>query len=297
MTPPLSRFIRWLGFGAMSALLAAPAALRAQATESTYLTDKIYQGSGVIDLLKDVSPATLAAYFQGNSTMLLAVDVNENASGNESADSLGVAIKSVNLILSTTSGDFSFSDVFSNTSALITTKAGTTGEYYTLFGQAGSSNLTSSTTGFDLSQYDDLLEIRNVAFSGTILSAKLVVNFVDTAVKSAGANETFFDYSGGFEDFALISRIDAVTLESAGIGLAAAPSGITYETAPVSETILAPVAAPDTTAGPTTDGGTANAPAPAPAPAAPVPPFVLLLGAAVLFALGAGGRLRHTEAA
>jgi hypothetical protein len=269
------------------------AAADAQTVDSTYLTDKIYQGSGVVDLLKDVSPETLAAYFAGNTTLLLAVDVNENASGNETSTSMGVAISAATLTLRTTAGDFAFSDVFTNTSASLTSTSGTTQDYYTLFGQSGSSNLTSSTTGFDLSRFDDLLELRNVSFTGEILSANLAISFVSTATRT-GENESFFDFSGGFEDLALLNRVEAIQLEGANIGLEGAPSTITYETAPVSETVLAaPVAetSGDTaTGGAVTGGGLAGTSA----PAAPLPPGVLLAGAAGLFLLGARERFVRT---
>lgn len=273
--------------GLVSWMAVGGGVLRAQDT-STKLTDKIYQGSGVIDLLKDVSAATLQSYLASSSGLLLGVDVNENASGNETSDSLGVAIRSMTLRLTTTAGDFAFSDVFTNATALIKDSSGATAEYYTLFGQAGSSQITSSTTGFNLSSFDDLLELRDVSFSGDIIGAKIEVAFVSTVAKG-GANELFFDFSGGFEDFALLSRADAISLESAAIGLADAPSTVTYESAPVSETILAP--APTPAPAPTTDVAISPAPAgggvaPASsAPGAPLPPVGLFAAAAALFLL------------
>lgn len=236
---------------------------------SVYLTDKIQQGAGVIDLLKDVAVADLQNRLTTQGGLLFAVDVSENSSGNETNSSQGVAIAAVTLRLKTTAGDFSFSDVFSNTTATIRNDAGVVQDYYTLFGKAGSSNLTSSTTGFDLARFDDLLELRNVSVSGDILDAKLEVAFVRTNPRD-GANEEFFDFSNGFEDFALLNRLDAIQLESTAIGIADAPTTVSYTSAAVEETILAPTK----TANPTL-----------PAPGAPLPPMKLMIAAVVVVAV------------
>ena len=53
------------------------------------------------------------------------------------------------------------------------------------------------------------------------------MSFLDTA-SNAGDNEEFFDYSAGFEDFAILSEADAQTLDNANIGLAEAPTTVTY---------------------------------------------------------------------
>lgn len=261
---------------ALTLALAATAAAQAQFA-STYLTDKIYRGSGVIDLLKDVRADDLAKRLN-TGTLLFAVDVNEDASGNEMHTALGVAISQVSLQLRTTAGDLSFSDVFSNTSAILKDSSGAVRPYYTLFGQTGSSDLTSSTKEFDLSRFDDLMELRNVKVAGDILEAKLKVAFVSTAARS-GASEEFFDFSGGFEDFALISRVDAQTLESAAIGTTDAPKEVIYATAPKEDTILA-----------TPEGGGGSTPA---APGAPLPPLGLMLAGGTALALGAAWRRRE----
>ena len=275
---------RVVGLAGLVLLACSP--VHAQDT-STLLTDKIYQGSGVIDLLKNVSAGTLSSYLKASSGLLLGVDVNENAAGNETSNSLGVAIQSMTLRLTTTTGDFAFSDVFTSTTAVMKDANGVTDTHYTLFGQAGSSQLTSSTTGFNLSSFDDLVELRNVAFTGDILGAKLEVAFVQTATKAAGANESFFDFSGGFEDFALLSRADALQVEAATIGTADAPTTVTYTAVPITETILAPVVADTTptttttTSTPTTEPVVVSTGAAA-APGAPLPPVGLFAAAACL---------------
>lgn len=246
--------------------------VNASAQNSTALTDKIYQGTGVIDLLKDTTSTALAQYLGANGRLLLGVDVNENASGNESSTSQGVAIKSVQLLITTSQGSFSFSDIFTNTTALLTEAGSSTARTYnTLFGQGGSSQITGSTTGFDLSRFDDVVEIRNVAVSGDITSARLVVNFLDTG-GSRTDNASFFDFSGGFEDFALLAPVDAQVLETAAIGTAGAPSGVTYSATTVSSTYYTEPSAAAMVAS---------------APAAPEPSLMLLLGGAGVAVLGA----------
>lgn len=203
-------------------LTAAPAG----AEIPTVLTDKIRNGDGVIDLFQDVTGDELEQYLQGE-TVYLGVDLNEDASGNESSTSAGVAIKEMELIIHTTEGDISFTEFYTNTTAMIQESGSTEAqEYYTLFGSAGSSDITSSTSNFDLSTFDDVIMLQNVQVSGEIIGAELRVTFLDTA--RTGENETFFDYSAGFEEFAILSSSDASTLDSAGIGLTDAPQNISY---------------------------------------------------------------------
>ena len=77
--------------------------------------------------------------------MFLGVDINEHASGNESSTSSGVAIKQAKLLISTTEGDFSFSNFYTNTSALISEEGSSEArQFYTLFGSSGSNQLTDA---------------------------------------------------------------------------------------------------------------------------------------------------------
>lgn len=196
------------------------------------LTDKIYQGSGVIDVLKDISPGAFQQYVGPNGTLSLGVDLNENASGNETSDSIGVAIKQLELQVTTTAGSYNFRDFFTSTSALIRESGSTEARtFHTLFGKGGSSALTGSTSGFNLGQLDDVIQIRDVAFQGTLLSARVNVQLLETAATRTQGNETFFDFSGGFEDFALLGAGDAAVLEAANFGVAASPEGIAFNSA------------------------------------------------------------------
>jgi hypothetical protein len=188
------------------------------------LTDTINKGNGTIDIFKDITSAELKQYLQGG-TVFLGVDLNENASGNESSNSVGVAIKELELLISTDAGVVTYNSFYTNTTAMIQEMGGSQpGLYYTLFGSTGSNALTGS-SGFDLSSFDDVIEIENINIDSEILGAQLRISFLDTA--DGGENESFFDYSGGFEDFALLIQSDAATLESADIGIDTAPEFIT----------------------------------------------------------------------
>ena len=250
----------------------------AQAQDPVQFTDKIYQGNGVIDLLRDVSAPNLQQYLQQNSGLLLGVDVNENNAGNETSNSIGIALKQVQLDLTTTTGSYRFSDFATSTSAQVREKGSTTpGEYFTLFGKSGSSAITGATAGFDLGTFDDVLRLQNVSFTGNLLSAQLRVTFLNTPTAGAGANESFFDFSGGYEDFALLGPRDAALLEAANFGVADAPAGVTY-------TLGAPLITLTSDVVVTTE----YSPPDATVPAAPAPPWWTL--AVFGFALARLGR-------
>ncbi len=227
------------------ALLALLLATTARAEIPTVLTDTIKQGDGTIDLLKDVTAAELDAALS-SGTLLLGADLNEAADGLESSTSQGVAIESVELLITTTEGTFSFTTFYTNTTALIIEQGATEAtEYYTLFGSSGSNELTSSTGTFDLSQLDDVLEIQNISYTGEIIDAQLSIKLLDTATRS-GDNEQFFDYTAGFEEFAIVLIEDATALDNADIGITDAPTTITYTTStPSGGDIAAPSGAPE----------------------------------------------------
>ncbi len=280
-----------LALGALVAV-ALPSVSFAQDIQSRVLTDKIHGGSGVIDLLKNVSGGDLNKYFnETGKLLLLGVDVNEDNSGNESSKSLGVAIKNAQLSITTTAGDFTFKDFFtSTTSALKETGSATSADYYTMFGQGGSSQITG-TGNLDISKFDDVMWFENINFTGDITSAKLTVNLLDTGKdnkKSTGA-ETFFDFSGGFEDFALFNVADSVLLEEANIGMAAAPAGVTYASGgTVVQAIAEATATPGGNGGGTgggtdTGGGGTDLGGGGGTPAAPAPPFVIVALAGLLW--------------
>lgn len=229
----------------MVGLVALLLTTSARAEIPVVLTDTIKQGSGIINLMKDVTAAELQQVLSGG-TLLLGVDANESAVAPESSTSVGVAIKEMELVLKTTAGDFSFSSFYTNTTAMIR-EAGTTdpASFHTLFGGAGSNSLTGGTTDFDPAGLDDVVEIRDIAFAGDILSAQVRVKFLDTQ-QNAGENEAFFDYSGGFEQFAILTAASASIIEATAAGLVEAPTSITYEVGtPTGGDLAAPSGAPE----------------------------------------------------
>ena len=150
------------GFRITISLIIIMIAFPARAEIPTVLTDRIKNGDGVLDVFKDVSGAELKQYLQGE-TFYLGVDLNEEASGNESSTSVGVAIKQMELILNTTNGDVSYTEFYTNTTAMIQEQgAAQAQEYYTLFGSSGSNQITSATSSFDISTFDDVIEFRGI---------------------------------------------------------------------------------------------------------------------------------------
>ena len=262
----------------------------AKAQISTRLTDTVKSGTGSINLLKDISGAQLAQQISSSGKLFFGMDINENASGNENSNSIGVALQSVELTVTTTTGTYRFSNCATNTTAVLS-QAGSSGlnTYHTLFGQIGSSQLTSGSTGFDLGAFDDVLVLNNVAFTGDVLSATMSLRLLDTG-SSRAANDTFFDFSGGYEDLALLNMADAYALESANIGVAGAPSGVTYST--TTPVITAAEVAAGTTTNSTTGGNTSTTPnspgSPTAPPAAPAPSVWALIALSVLLLVKLG---------
>ncbi len=263
--------------------------LQAFADISTRLSDTVNQGTGSINLLKDISAAQFTQQVSPAGRLFFGIDLNENAAGNETSASIGGALKSVQLTVTTTTGTYTFSSFATNTTASLT-EAGssTSGTYSTMFGQIGSSQLTSGTTGFDLASFDDVLVLNDVSFTGTVLSAQMSVQMLNTG-NSRTENDTFFDYSGGYEDLALLSAQDAYALETASIGTAGAPAGVSVTTVSPTVTstdVAAAGGSTTTTTTTTTDSGFT----PSAAPAAPAPGLFAVLILCVLMIVGGGMR-------
>lgn len=222
------------------------------------LTDKIHNGSGEMNILKDIGGEALMSMLDENGTLYFGVDLNENASGNESRDSVGIAIKQMELLITTTAGTYSFRDFYTSTTALILEQgASQAQEFHTMFGRIGSSSITPGQMDSSLAAYDDVVQINNIQVEGQVIDARLVVRFLDTDASSRGENETFFDYSNGFEDFAILNRSQAQQLEAARFGMDDAPQTVSF-----AETV-SPLLADTSGAGTT-------------APGAPAPPALVL---------------------
>lgn len=176
----------------------------------TALTDNIKKGSGTINLLTDVTSVELKNYLQ-SGTLNLGIDLNEAASGNETSTSQGIAIRELELILITSNGEMSFDNFFTNTTAsILESGAQSAQEFTTTFGRTGSNGINGS--GF--SNYDDVIYVTGIDIGdASITGAQLRINFVNTAL-NAGFNEEFFDYSGGYENFAILDTATAQQVEA-----------------------------------------------------------------------------------
>jgi hypothetical protein len=271
----------------------------AQAQISTRLSDTVSKGRGTINLLKNMSADQFQKQVSSSGSLFFAMDVNEDMSGNENRASAGVALERVELVVKTTTGNYKFTNFSTNTSTMLKVEDDGGNEsksHYTLFGQAGSSDLTSSTKGFDLASFDDVIALKNVKFEGTVLSAQMDVRLLDTG-DDRNANSSFFDYSGGFEDMALLSPEDAQILEKANIGTSGAPKTVTF--AQESSVVTAADIATAQPPAPGTGGPVGPVVTPSAPPAAPLPPLsliVLLVAGLVAFnAIQKGGNYRNSH--
>jgi hypothetical protein len=284
----------------------------AQAQISTRLSDTVSKGRGTINLLKNMSADQFQKQVSSSGNLFFAMDVNEDNSGNENRASAGVALERIELVVKTTTGNYKFTNFSTNTSTMLSSGGDDDGgkdskSYYTLFGQAGSNEITSSTKSFDLNSFDDVISLKNIKFDGKVLSAQMDVRLLDTG-DDRNANSSFFDYSGGYEDMALLSPEDAQILEKASIGMSGVPKTVTFaqETSvvPAADIVTAqtPPPAVDPTpvaeAPPAGDTAPAGDITPAAPPAAPLPPlslFVLLIAGLVAFNAIRKGTDLHTS--
>jgi hypothetical protein len=180
------------------------------------------------------------------------------------------------LTISTTKGDFKFSEVFTSTMASLRDENGEkASNYYTMFGQNGPNEL-KGIGSTDLTSFQDVMWMTGIDLSGTITEAKLEIRFVETPEKKGTVTEEFFDYSGGFENFALLTAADAALLESQSIGEKKVSDAVKFTNAdPVSVAIAAAIA--NENGGNGGNGGGVVVP-----PGAPNPPLMILAGMGLL---------------
>jgi LruC domain-containing protein len=208
----------------------------AQELLSVRLTDVIKsQGTGNIDLFKNVSASQLEQFRLDNDGMLvLAVDVNEAASGSEKASSQAVALKSVRLTIGFDDGSQAVYDSADNccvseTQALLAEAPDDVRSvYYTLLGESGSSRITSNNTvqdAFDSTLKIEVAETLYDPAGRTATSAKLYIVLLQTN-DSLGDPEAFYDFSAGFEDLALLNATDTAFIDSYAAGREEAPTVI-----------------------------------------------------------------------
>ena len=212
---------------------------KALAVSSTRLRGTIDKGYGEINLLqagvqsRNLTMAQLEAFRRDNNGVLaFAVDVNEAASGSEKASSQGVTVEYARVEVTTGAGVLSF-DQFETQTQTSVARAGQTarGMHYTLIGDAGSRQITGSTSSdISGSSFDATIRIPVSADLSTATAARLIVKLLDTNT-SLGDPEAFYDYSSGFEDVAIASAADAAVLDQLAPGRTEAPLVITSQPA------------------------------------------------------------------
>ncbi|MBB2487053.1 LruC domain-containing protein [Mitsuaria sp. WAJ17] len=203
--------------------------LQAQTASSQRLADTIQSnGRGTINLMMGTGNTPLSAaqletlrleHFDASSGtpryyLSLGVDVNENNKGLETSTSQGVSIASVSLTVQWPGITRTYTSYRSATQALIMPAGSSSRQrYYTLLGEGGSSRITGSNA--IQNQYDSTLDIFVPDSLAGALSATLSIQLLDTNKnKPVAEPESFYDYSGGFEDLALLNRDDAYYLNA-----------------------------------------------------------------------------------
>ncbi len=200
------------------------------AVNSVKLKDTIKQGEGIIDMFKaqqaknDLSSVDLESLRNAhNGKIIFAVDINESANGTEKAATQGVAIKSAKLVFNIDGTNYEYVNFVTPTSSLLA-EAGSQSRsfYYTLIGETGSSRLTGSQNTDVTQLYDALLSFDVDINISQAEQAMLYVELLETN-GSLGDPEAFYDFTGGFEDVALINPEDARYLEELAPGVELAP--------------------------------------------------------------------------
>lgn len=221
--------------GALATCLSCTTAF-AQTINSVRLTDVIKsQGTGNVDLFKDVNASTLEQLrIDNNGVVVIGVDINEAASGTEKASTQAVAVKSMRLVIEfddSTQLVFDSSDqcCFSETQALLAEAPDTTRQlYYTLLGETGSSRITSNNAVQDVFDSTIKFEVPTVLHSldgPSAVSAKLQIVLLQTN-DDLGDPEAFYDFSAGFEDLALLNADDTRFIDEYSAGREEAPTVI-----------------------------------------------------------------------
>jgi len=216
---------------AIAALAFVVPSAQAASVSSTRLKDVVEKGFGDINLLtagvqsRNLTMAQLEAFRLDNGGKLVfAVDVNEAASGPEKSASQGVSIEYARVEVTTAAGLVTFSQFSTQTQSSIA-RAGqqTRSLWYTLIGDAGSRQITgSSTSDVNGSSFDATVRIPVSIDLSTATAARLVIKFLDTN-QQLGDPESFYDYSNGFEDVAIVTAADATYLDQLAPGREEAP--------------------------------------------------------------------------
>ena len=242
----MKRTLASLSLAALLATGCSGAAL-AQEITSVLLSDVIKsQGTGNINLLKDLSPEQLERFrLEHGGSLVFGVDINEDASGTEKASSQGVAVKSIRFVATYDDGeqlalDSSEDCCITETQALLAEAPGENREpFFTLLGESGSSRISSANSVQDA--FDSTIKVTvdqplHEPGTRTLTAATLQVVLLQTN-EALGDPEAFYDFSAGFEDLALLTVADAVFIDSYGAGRDEAPTVILTNPPPVVDTM------------------------------------------------------------
>lgn len=228
---------------ALLAGLAPPLAGDAEAVVSVRLTDVIKSsGSGSIDLLKNATAQALEALrVEHGGKLVFGVDVNEAASGTEKSSSQGITLETVRLTVryndsSTAIYTLAAGQVSTETQALVAKSGSTTRLLrHTLLGESGSSRITSGNA--IQNDFDSTMTVLvSSSFFDPAANRYAVGAVLDIALlptdEHNGDPEAFYDFSGGYEDLALLNRPDAAFLDAYAAGRDEAPTVIVTNPTP-----------------------------------------------------------------
>ena len=212
----------------------------AEAASSIKLKDVIPSQSGVgtIDLFKPHDPKAVingpvleSLRSEAGGKLIFGVDVNEAASGTEKSTSQGVAVKSVTLSVVLNGVTKTYQSIWPNnvtdccsteTKASLLAAAGSQqrqGPYYTLIGHSGSNSITGNS---EIKNIDSTLTVNIPDNLSSATSAVFKVELLQTNT-SLGDPEAYYDFSGGYEDLALLSKNDATIINQEAAGQIEAP--------------------------------------------------------------------------
>jgi len=168
---------------------------------------------------------------EAGGKLIIGVDVNEAASGTEKSTSQGVAVKSVTLSVVINGVTKTYQSSWpNNVTGCCSTESKTPllatagsqqrqGPYYTLIGHSGSNSITGNS---EIKNIDSTLTVNIPDNLSSATSAVLKVELLQTNT-SLGDPEAYYDFSGGYEDLALLNKNDATIIIQEAAGQIEAP--------------------------------------------------------------------------
>lgn len=194
------------------------------ASNSVKLTDHIStNGIGQINLLKNLSPLQLEAFRQDNNGMIvLGVDVSEAINGTENNNTQGITVKSLELNIELADGSIYSFSVFETETKATVAEVGSTDRYsyFTNLGDDGSNRTNSSNAIQDI--FDSTIKINVNVDLSSVTTATLNIVLLETN-ENLGDPETFYDFSNGSEELAILNQADSLFIDELAPGRDEAP--------------------------------------------------------------------------